>query len=93
MHGADSESLAHSAFVSEVSVYDGNKNGLALKQPASGLSTRAHSAANPLDEKLSQWLDAGKPETVSKVVDPDTGEPMVVYYGTNADFSAFEPNN
>ena len=31
------------------------------------------------------------PDAVSKVVDPDTGEPMVVYHGTGADFSAFDP--
>ncbi|MDD2711295.1 MAG: hypothetical protein PHU77_00105 [Simplicispira sp.] len=31
----------------------------------------------------------GDPAAASKVVDADTGEPMVVYHGTNADFSAF----
>ena len=30
------------------------------------------------------------PDAVSKVVDPDTGEPMVVYHGTKADVSAFD---
>lgn len=30
------------------------------------------------------------PATVSKVVDPETGEPMVVYHGTNADFDTFD---
>lgn len=33
----------------------------------------------------------GDPKNASKVVDPDTGEPMVVYHGTRADFSAFDP--
>ena len=30
------------------------------------------------------------PDTVSKVTDPQTGEPMVVYHGTNADFAEFK---
>lgn len=30
------------------------------------------------------------PATVSKVVDPETGEPLVVYHGTVADFDAFD---
>lgn len=29
------------------------------------------------------------PDSVSKVTDPDTGEPMVVYHGTDADFTSF----
>ncbi len=31
-----------------------------------------------------------KGDTVSKAVDPDTGEPLVVYHGTHRDFSAFD---
>lgn len=31
---------------------------------------------------LAELLAAGNPETVSKVVDPQTGEPLVVYHGT-----------
>ena len=30
------------------------------------------------------------PDAVSKAVDPDTGEPLVVYHGTHRDFSAFD---
>ena len=30
------------------------------------------------------------PDNASKVVNPETGEPLVVYHGTNADFSVFE---
>ncbi|HNQ11503.1 MAG TPA: hypothetical protein PKM45_13845, partial [Giesbergeria sp.] len=30
------------------------------------------------------------PASASKVTDPDTGEPMVVYHGTGADFSVFD---
>jgi len=32
------------------------------------------------------------PDAVSKVVDAKTGEPLVVYHGTNADFVAFDNN-
>jgi hypothetical protein len=32
----------------------------------------------------------GDPANASKVVDPDTGEPLVVYHGTTGDFSEFE---
>lgn len=39
--------------------------------------------------RLSQWMAAGNIATVSKVTDPDTGEPMVVYHGTQADFDEF----
>ncbi|MBO7430061.1 MAG: hypothetical protein J6U56_03495 [Spirochaetia bacterium] len=38
-----------------------------------------------LDDVLSV-----NPDEVSKVIDPDTGEPLVVYHGTNADFDTFD---
>lgn len=34
---------------------------------------------------LGQWWQGVNPDTVSKVTDPDTGEPMVVYHGTSKD--------
>lgn len=39
---------------------------------------------------LAQRVQEFNPDTVSKVTDQETGEPLVVYHGTNADFSAFE---
>ncbi|MDR2364579.1 MAG: LPD5 domain-containing protein [Zoogloeaceae bacterium] len=84
------ESLVHSSFVSDVSVYQANEKGGVLIQPASGLLTRAHSDASPLDTKLAQWLQKGK-EPVSKAIDEETGEPLVVYHGTRkAGFSVFD---
>ncbi|MBS0506593.1 MAG: hypothetical protein JSR53_04325, partial [Proteobacteria bacterium] len=40
--------------------------------------------------RLAQWFAGVNPEAVSKVVDPATGEPLVVYHGTHGDFSAFQ---
>lgn len=37
-----------------------------------------------------QGIYSVNPDSVSKVVDPQTGEPMVVYHGTGADFSVFD---
>lgn len=34
-----------------------------------------------------------EPENASKVVDPETGEPMVVYHATDADFTTFSYDN
>ena len=39
--------------------------------------------------RLSQWWSSVNPADTSKVVDSATGEPLVVYHGTNADFSVF----
>lgn len=35
--------------------------------------------------RLAQWWQGVNPETVSKVTDPDTSEPMVMYHGTSKD--------
>jgi hypothetical protein len=39
---------------------------------------------------LAQRIQTFNPEPVSKVVDPDTGEPLVVYHGTDDDISTFD---
>lgn len=39
-----------------------------------------------IPESLQPAVD---PSSVSKVTDPDTGEPMVVYHGTDGDFTTF----
>ncbi len=40
-------------------------------------------------EWFGDWMH--DPENASKVVNPETGEPLVVYHGTGADFSEFDP--
>lgn len=42
-----------------------------------------------LNEFSRRSLERVNPDSVSKVTDPETGEPMVVYHGTNADFTEF----
>jgi hypothetical protein len=78
--------LAHSSFVSEVSVYEQGANsesaGVRVIDPVLTESVA------PLDRKLAQWLGKGK-APVSKVTDTETGEPMVVYHGTYADSLSF----
>jgi len=72
------------------------KNGTFMKAP-NGKPTK-------LTEK--QWLQVrtknfknwfgdweNDPENASKVVDPETGEPMVVYHATDADFTTFSYDN
>lgn len=40
--------------------------------------------------RLAQWWQSVKPENVSKVIDPQTGEPLVVYHGSRwAGFTQF----
>lgn len=56
------------SFITDVEMYRANEKGATLKQPASGLLTRAHSAAAPYDLSLARGLEAG--------------ESQVVYHGT-----------
>jgi|GEM_PF-1224841 len=90
--GSVGENLLHSSFISEVSVYkksavSASPSSLWIK--AQSLSGSSGSAALA-DTKLAQWLQAGNPDKVSKAVEPQTGEPRVVYHGTSQDFSTFE---
>ncbi len=48
-------------------------------------SDRPHRAIDSLVEQIQKY----KPDDVSKVINPDTGEPLVMYHGTNADFDTF----
>ena len=41
-------------------------------------------------QSLAQRVQDFNTATVSKVVDPDTGEPLVVYHGTGKDFTEFQ---
>lgn len=43
-----------------------------------------------LDSFVRQPLRRVNPDAVSKVTNPETGEPMVVYHGTGKDFSEFQ---
>ncbi|MDD2608627.1 MAG: hypothetical protein PHX60_02895 [Giesbergeria sp.] len=43
-----------------------------------------------LSDFIRRELERVNPDNVSKVVDPDTGEPMVVYHGTKNDVSRFD---
>jgi uncharacterized protein YukE len=43
------------------------------------------------DFNISQWWNGINPDEVSKVTDSETGEPMVVYHGTNHSFDVFDP--
>ncbi|MDR1367246.1 MAG: hypothetical protein LBJ76_00820 [Candidatus Accumulibacter sp.] len=85
--GQPGRNLAHSSFVSEVAVYEQGAN----PESAGGrvIDPVLTEGAAPVDRKLAQWLEKGNPATVSKVVDPETGEPKVVYHGTDAEFSRF----
>ncbi len=52
-------------------------------------STTAFTGA---DASLLPAMRRVNPAEVSKVVDPETGEPAVLYHGTNANFDAFRPD-
>ncbi len=44
-----------------------------------------------LVQSLAQRVQGYNPDEVSKVIDPDTGEPLVMYHGTDKEFSEFKP--
>lgn len=50
---------------------------------------RATSANTGVNSFRRQPLRRVNPDSVSKVVDPQTGEPLVMYHGTDANFSIF----
>jgi hypothetical protein len=55
------------------------------------LADQTKSGAGGIGASLSDWWQSVNRATVSKVVDPDTGEPLVVYHGTAADVEFFDP--
>lgn len=88
--GKKSRNLAHSSFISEVSIYEkgASPGSASLRVITPGLAE----GKSPFDIKLSQWLGEVKnaAATSSKVVDAN-GEPLVVYHGTKAEpFSKFD---
>lgn len=72
--GNEGKSIAHSSFVSDVALYrqgvpPDSAGGRVTYPVLTGGST-------PLDRRLAQWFVEGNPSTVSKDIDPDTGEPL-----------------
>jgi len=51
---------------------------------------RATSANTGVSSFIRRPLERVNPDSVSKVIDPDTGEPLVVYHGTGKDFTEFK---
>ena len=49
-------------------------------------------AVDTKSAEFKRWFGdwEGDPANASKVIDPDTGEPLVVYHGTTGDFDAFD---
>ena len=91
--GKPGNNLAHSSFVSEVTVYE--EKG-ATPESAGGrvIDPVLTDRAAPVDLKLAQWFKDVKQvaNSTSKVVNPETGEPLVVYHGTADNIEAFDPD-
>jgi hypothetical protein len=69
----------------EIDTLRGTLDKLASPQDAS----TSQAPTRSVEETIRQLSEKVNPDSVSKVIDPETGEPRVVYHGTNADFSAF----
>lgn len=102
--GEESKNFVHSAVVSDIEIYDekgaipeparATDNRILTGKDAPLHDTVAEHGEQGKrepwrDKKLANWLDAAK-RGASAVVDEETGEPMVVYHGTDADFSVFD---
>ena len=75
-------------YYNAVTLHDGNKKARdSYGQPDQDGSSHAPIAG--LAEFVRRQLIRVNPAEVSKVIDPKTGEPMVVYHATNGDFNAF----
>jgi len=80
-----------------VVVEDAQKQAPAEAGAATAGHVREPSASAEVDPLLTavtefvrQPLRRVNPDTVSKVVDPQTGEPLVVYHGTTSNFDVFD---
>ncbi|MCK2097472.1 LPD38 domain-containing protein [Thauera aromatica] len=72
---------------------DGGKEKTPAASPRdtpSEAGERATSANAGVDSFVRRPLERVNPDSVSKVIDPETGEPFVVYHVTNRDFDAFQ---
>lgn len=56
---------------------------------ADGIDPRTTRSAG-LIQSMAQSVQQFNPANVSKVTDPETGEPMVMYHGTPGDFNSFD---
>lgn len=81
-------------YYNAVALYDANETARDSYGPSGALS-------RPLDEApiaglhsfIRRSLERVNPDAVSKVVDPQTGEPLVMYHGTQDNFSVFDTDN
>lgn len=75
----------HSAFVSDVEIMSAGNRVNTGNSPATA------ETSTPVDVKLQNFIESSRTavENSSKVVD-ENGEPMVVFHGTNSDFTAFD---
>lgn len=85
--GRVGRNFSHSSFVTSMDIYA--KSATPDSASFRVIDPVFAEGVAPLDKKLAQWIESGNPESVSKVIDQDTGEPMVVYHGTGADVSEF----
>jgi len=76
--GAYGQDIAHSSFVSGVDIYSANKKGAAPESTSLRENPVLADGTAPVDRILARWIEAGNGE-VSKVTDPDTGEPRVIH--------------
>ncbi|MFZ7136613.1 LPD38 domain-containing protein [Avibacterium avium] len=92
---------------SDLSQYQNNKETRFSQRENQDLSEQRYNQAKENGEtelSYSQWKQVrspafkawfgdweNDPENASKVINPKTGEPLVVYHGTSANFNAFDP--
>ncbi|MDR2240017.1 MAG: hypothetical protein LBE33_06185 [Zoogloeaceae bacterium] len=70
----------------EIETLQGMLEALANQQAVGGGIPPTRS----VEETIRQLSEKVNPDSVSKVIDPETGEPMVMYHGTGADFNIFK---
>lgn len=72
--------------------YDNDLSGIEEVGGRGGDATPAKPEAAPVSAdtySLRDLVGSVNPDTVSKVTDPETGEPLVVHHGTSADIGSF----
>ena|GEM_PF-5043680 len=92
--GREASLYVHEVFTEDEIEKSDELAALLSRRPLRGMQTSGATSkktGNPSDLYRSIIREALAVNPVSKLVDPETGEPLVVYHGTNADFSTFEP--
>lgn len=103
----DSPLAANIKTESDLSQYQNNKETRFSQRENQDLSEQRYNQAKENGEtelSYSQWKQVrspafkawfgdweNDPENASKVINPKTGEPLVVYHGTSANFNVFDP--